>query len=89
MVGGSHIGVLAPVLGGFLSETNDNSVAVLLNYGTACVLLAGDVKLRRSTGERFVHEALSGHQHSETTHTEPRCRALLTEGASEVELAMV
>jgi hypothetical protein len=39
-------------------------------------------------GERFVHEALNGHQGSKSTHTEPRFCALLTEGASEVELAL-
>ena len=27
-------------------ETNDSSVAILLSYGTACVLLAGDAKAR-------------------------------------------
>jgi hypothetical protein len=30
-----------------LSETNDNSVAVLLIYGAACVLLAGDAEARQ------------------------------------------
>jgi beta-lactamase superfamily II metal-dependent hydrolase len=29
-----------------LSETNDNPVATLLTYGTACVLLAGDAEAR-------------------------------------------
>jgi competence protein ComEC len=28
--------------GGLFSETNDNSVGILLTYGTARVLLAGD-----------------------------------------------
>ena len=31
-------------------------------------------------GEGFVHEALNDHQRSETTHSEPSFRALLTEG---------
>jgi competence protein ComEC len=30
--------------GGFFSETNDNSVAFLLSYGRARVLLAGDAE---------------------------------------------
>jgi competence protein ComEC len=46
MVGGSHIDVLAPAPGGLLSETNDNSVAILLTYGMASVLLAGDAEAR-------------------------------------------
>jgi competence protein ComEC len=32
--------------GGLFSETNDNSVAILLAYGTARVLLAGDAEAR-------------------------------------------
>ncbi len=28
------------------SETNDNSVAILLSYGTARILLAGDAEFR-------------------------------------------
>jgi hypothetical protein len=31
------------------SETKDNSVAILLTYGTACILLAGDAEAREST----------------------------------------
>ena len=38
-------------------------------------------------GKRFVHEALNDHQRLETTHSEPRLRALLTEdGAKRLEL---
>ena len=33
---------LAPLLGELISETNDDSVAVLLTYSTARILLAGD-----------------------------------------------
>jgi competence protein ComEC len=40
--------------GELFSETNDNSVAILLTYGTARVLLAGDAEAReeqyRSSG---------------------------------------
>ena len=32
--------------GGLFSETNDNSVAILLTYATARVLLAGDAEAR-------------------------------------------
>jgi hypothetical protein len=34
----------APSPGELFSQTNDNSVAILLSYGTARVLLAGDAK---------------------------------------------
>jgi hypothetical protein len=36
------VAVIAPPPGEHLSETNDNSVAVLLTYGRARVLLVGD-----------------------------------------------
>jgi beta-lactamase superfamily II metal-dependent hydrolase len=38
--------VIAPPPGELFSETNDNSVAILLTYGTARVLLAGDAEAR-------------------------------------------
>ena len=38
--------VIAPPSGELFSETNDNSVAILLTYGTARVLLAGDAEAR-------------------------------------------
>jgi competence protein ComEC len=38
--------VIAPPSGELFSETYDNSVAILLTYGTACVLLAGDTEAR-------------------------------------------
>ena len=38
--------VIAPPPGELFSETNDNSVAILLTYGTARVLLAGDAETR-------------------------------------------
>jgi len=37
-------------------------VAILLTYGTACVVLDGDAEVGRSSDERFVYEALNGHQ---------------------------
>jgi beta-lactamase superfamily II metal-dependent hydrolase len=38
--------VIAPPPGELFSETNDNSVAILLTYGPARVLLAGDAEAR-------------------------------------------
>jgi competence protein ComEC len=42
--GGVRADVIAPPPGELFSETNDNSVAILLSYGTARVLLAGDAE---------------------------------------------
>src|SRR5918998_2565848 len=44
--GGAMTDVIAPPPGELFSETNDNSVAILLNYGTARVLLAGDAEAK-------------------------------------------
>jgi competence protein ComEC len=44
--GGVQADVIAPPPGEHFSETNDNSVAILLTYGTARVLLAGDSQAR-------------------------------------------
>ncbi len=44
--GGVRADVIAPPPGELFSETNDNSVAILLSYGTARVLLAGDAEAR-------------------------------------------
>jgi competence protein ComEC len=51
--------VIGPT-GELYSETNDNSVAILLTYGMARVLLAGEAKVRKEkhSTERFVHAAL-------------------------------
>jgi competence protein ComEC len=38
--------VIGPPPGELYSETNDNSVAILLTYGTARVLLAGDAEAK-------------------------------------------
>jgi hypothetical protein len=46
-VGGSPADVIGPPTdaeGGLFSEINDNSVAILLTYGTARILLAGDAE---------------------------------------------
>jgi hypothetical protein len=63
--------VIASPPGEFISETNVNSVAILLTYATARVLLAGDAKAMKEqhSPERFVHAALNGGLRSETTHT--------------------
>jgi competence protein ComEC len=42
-----HVDVIAPPTdaeGGLFSEINDNSEAILLTYGTARILLAGDAE---------------------------------------------
>jgi competence protein ComEC len=44
--GGVRADVIGPPPGELFSETNDNSVAILLTYGTARVLLAGDAEAR-------------------------------------------
>jgi beta-lactamase superfamily II metal-dependent hydrolase len=60
--GGTQTDVIALPPGELFSETNDNSVAILLTYGTARVILAGEAKARKEehNTKRFVHEALSG-----------------------------
>ena len=52
--------VVEPPPGELYSETNDDSVAILLSYGTARVLLADDAEAREEHRQRFVHGALSG-----------------------------
>ncbi len=46
LAGGALADVMAPPPGELFSETNDNSVAILLTYGAAYVLLAGDTEVR-------------------------------------------
>jgi beta-lactamase superfamily II metal-dependent hydrolase len=46
LVGGILVDVIGPPPGELFSEINDNSVAILLTYGTARVLLAGDAEGR-------------------------------------------
>ena len=46
-MGGGGTDVIGPptdLEGGLFSEINDNSVAILLTYGTARILLAGDAE---------------------------------------------
>ena len=52
--GGVQADVIAPPTdaeGGLFSETNDNSVGILLTYGTARILLAGDAEAK---GEEYM-----------------------------------
>jgi competence protein ComEC len=44
--GGVRADVIAPPPGELFPETNDNSVAILLTYGTARILLAGDAEAK-------------------------------------------
>jgi competence protein ComEC len=44
--GGVRADVIAPPPGELFSETNDNSVAILLSYGQARVLVADDAQAR-------------------------------------------
>ena len=46
IIGGDTAAVIAPSPRKLFSEPNDNSVAILLTYGTARVLLAGDAEAR-------------------------------------------
>ena len=66
--------VIAPptdVEGGLFTEINDNSVAILLTYGTARILLAGDAEANEE--EYMANGPYTGpltiRQRSETTHT--------------------
>ena len=43
--GGVRADVLGSLPGELFSETNDNSLAILLTYATARILLAGDAKV--------------------------------------------
>ena len=61
--------ITAPPAGELFSKTNDNPVAILLTYGTACVLLAGDAEVRKEYIANGPCEASSDYQRSETTHT--------------------
>ena len=55
--GGTKADVISPPLGELFSETNDNSVGILLTFGTARVLLAGDA-------EKKAEEYMSGEGHT-------------------------
>ena len=65
-------------------------MAILLTYGTARILLAGDAEAREEhrQGAR-ARDLKRSSKFRNYTHSELRFCALLTEGASEVELALV
>jgi beta-lactamase superfamily II metal-dependent hydrolase len=44
--GDTRVDVIAPLTHRLFSETNDNFVGILLTYGSACLLLAGDARRR-------------------------------------------
>jgi hypothetical protein len=79
---GASTDVIAPPPDELFSEINDNSLAILWSYATARVLLAGDAEARGRSTWRVVHTL--GLKRSSTfrnyTHSEPRFRALLTDG---------
>lgn len=66
------------------SKTNDNSVAILLTYGTARLLLAGDAEAREEYMARGPYRDLKRSLGFTSTKVpDLRFRALLTEGGAE------
>ncbi len=88
--GGVRADVIAPPPGELFSETNDNSVAILLTYSSACIVLDSDGKVGEKPG-RALHarDLTRSSTFRNYTHSEPRFRALLTEGASEMKLVLI
>jgi beta-lactamase superfamily II metal-dependent hydrolase len=67
-------------------------VAILLSYGTARVLLAGDAEAKEEeylANGSFTRPQAVINVSKLHTHSEPRFRALLTEGTPDLELALV
>jgi len=89
--GGARTDVIAPPPGELFSETNDNSVAILLTYSSARVLLSGDAEAREEERRQAVRTR--GLERSSTfpkyTQSAPGFRALLTARTPEIELALV
>jgi hypothetical protein len=77
--------VIAPPPGELFSETNDNPVAILLTYGQARILLAGDAEAREEEHRRAVRtRGLKRSSKLETTkRSELRFRASHTEGGAQ------
>jgi len=83
--GGATVDVIGPPPDELFSETNDNSVAILLTYGTARVLLAGDAEGREEHRQAVRTRGLEWWlTFPKYTHSEPRFRALLTQGDAQV-----
>ena len=83
LAGGVRADVIAPPPGELYSETNDNSVAILLTYGTARVLLAGDAEARKSTWPAAPTRGLKRLSKFKTTKSsELKFRAVLTESVT-------
>jgi hypothetical protein len=83
------LGYVATMPVELFSETNNDSVAILLTYGTARVLLAGDTEVGRRHTWRT--SPTRGLKRSSTfrnyTHSELRFRTLLTEdGPQQIDL---
>ena len=82
--------------GGLFSEINDNSVAILLTYGTARILLAGDAEANEEEYEEeymangpYIGPLTIINVEKLHTHSEPTFRALLPSGKpSDVQLAL-
>jgi hypothetical protein len=70
------------------SETNDNSVAILLTYGTARVLLAGDTEAREEHRQAVRRRSLKRSSGFRSTKLpDVPFSARLTEGSFEWKLA--
>jgi hypothetical protein len=87
--GGARADVVAPPSGELFSETNSNSVAILLSYGTARLLLACDAEYGWSTWRTAGTRGLERSSGFKSTKQPELCfRALLTEGdAQRLELS--
>jgi hypothetical protein len=60
---------IVPPLGELFSETNDNSVAILLTYGPRAARWRRRDEGGGVHGQRPLHRSSDGHQGLETTHT--------------------
>jgi len=65
-------------------------VAILLTYGTARVLLAGDAEAREEymAGNPYTRSLIVPSTSRNYTHSELRFRTLLAEGPSDVQFAL-
>jgi hypothetical protein len=83
--------VITPPPGELFSKTNDNSATILFTQSTACIVLDCDAEAREEeymasgtcTRPQTVINVPKLH-----TDSEPRFRALLAEGTSDVHLAL-